>query len=172
MFHLVTTGDGPSPVVTRWNPWFKAVTYISENFDFILNFVNDECEIDDTIALKKLKNLFQISNIKKQFEYLNSKCNKFKYSLLKFEDQQLKSTEVYSIIFDLFNWLVGNLESEENEETFEVEFTRKLFTAAKAKLKKYIIDGAHPAIELFSCDSERALSKYKNVLDDKRQNMT
>ena len=38
--------------------------YISENFDFILNFVNDECEIDDTIALNKLKNLFQISDIK------------------------------------------------------------------------------------------------------------
>ncbi|CAF0998154.1 unnamed protein product [Brachionus calyciflorus] len=98
----------PSQVITRRNTWFKAVTYISENFDFILNFVNDECEIDDTIALNKLKNLFQISDIKNQFEYVASKCDKFKYSLLKFEDQQLKSTEVYSIIFDLFKWLVGN----------------------------------------------------------------
>ena len=143
--------------------------------------------------------------------------------------------------------------SEKNDETFDLEFTPKLFTAAKAK-KKNIIDEAQPAMELFknarifdprqarflsknlngysfpesikttlkdewilyhdicadlpidssdefdikkwwllqksrfpnffsvarwykkipssSCDSVQALSKYKYVLDDNRQNMT
>jgi len=118
----------PSPVVTRWNSWFKAVSYISENFDCIVAFVNQEVEIDDTIALNKLKNLFKTSELKNQFEFVASKCDKFKFTLLKFEDREIKSTEVYSIIFDLYHWLVGQLDLYQNKENFEEEFSVKLFT--------------------------------------------
>ncbi|CAF1045726.1 unnamed protein product [Brachionus calyciflorus] len=48
----------PSPVVTRWNTWFKAV-----------------------------------SELKKQFEFDASKCDRFKFTLLKFEDCEIKTTE-------------------------------------------------------------------------------
>lgn len=163
------------------------------------------------------------------------------------------SNDVYEIVFDLFFWLAGQLDIYKNGINYEEKLAVKLFKDAHLKLKKYLIDGAQPAIEFFknarvfdpfqvvymfqdleqhsfsesiksklkdewklyleisselveqkadnfdlkkwwisikkrlpsfyevvewylivpsnSCDSERALSKYKIILDEKRMNM-
>ncbi|CAF1039861.1 unnamed protein product, partial [Brachionus calyciflorus] len=128
----------PSPVVTRWNTWFNAVKYINENF----------------------ANL-----ILKQFEFVASKCDNFKFVLLKFENQDFNTTNVYSVIFDLCFWLESQLEIYQNSETFQHDFGKKLFSDAKSKLGKYFLDGAQPATKLFK--KARVFDPLQNYLSRK-----
>lgn len=106
----------PSPVVTRWKTWFKALKYINQHFQLIKDFVDSECDLEETIALSKLQKLFKTNNLKEQFEFVATRCDKFIFTLLKFENQNIITCEVYSIISDLYFWIVGQLDSHQKKK--------------------------------------------------------
>ncbi|CAF0953922.1 unnamed protein product [Brachionus calyciflorus] len=116
--------------------------------------VDNKPKLVDTVFLEDVNyetvsRAYTRYNIKDQFEFVASKCDKFKFALLKFENRDFTATNVYSVIFDLYFWLDGQLAIYQESENFEHYFGRKLFSDAQSKLKKYLFDGAQPATELF-----------------------
>lgn len=136
----------PSPVVTRWNSWFKAVKYIAEHFDIIKKFIEHEVVRDNSAAVKKLDDLFTIDNIKDIVTIVADKCDKFKFVLLKFEEDSLSTCEVFNIVNDLYFWLIGQIESFENQIGETNARIALLFKSARDKLRKYLFEGSQPGM--------------------------
>ncbi|CAF1026299.1 unnamed protein product [Brachionus calyciflorus] len=139
----------PAPVVTRWNTWFKAVKFISENFEISKKFVLEEIKLEDTLALNKLKLLFEESELEIEFKFVSQRCDKFKFAILRFEEQNLKTTKVYNLVSDLYFWLTGQLDTVVYDKPEENLLAKNLFKEAIAKLKKYMFDGSQPGMEFF-----------------------
>ncbi|CAF1044206.1 unnamed protein product, partial [Brachionus calyciflorus] len=75
--------------------------------------------------------------------------DKFIFTLHKFENQNIITCEVYSIISDLYFWIVEQLDSHQNKEDDQEILAFTLFKDAELKLKKYFMEGSQPAMVFF-----------------------
>lgn len=61
----------PQPTITRWGTWLEAVEYYAKNFEEFKDVVQDFNE-NDAVAIKKVKTILNIPNIKTQLVFINS----------------------------------------------------------------------------------------------------
>lgn len=141
----------PAPVITRWGTWFRAIQYINLYFDQLKSFVDQDLEIDDTVALVKLRELFEKSEtLKQDVKFIANHCGKIITTLEFFERQEVSSTEVYDKVSDLYFWLSQQEDYHRNISEENCQTAQKLFKVALDKLKKYFIDGHQPGTSKFN----------------------
>lgn len=112
-------------------------------------FIDREIESESTATLTKLPETFKSTNLEIYCQFVAQRCDRIRLLILKFENRSLLSNEIYDIINDLYLYLKSGLEQCKNDVSCEGLIGRELFGVAENKLRKYLFDGAQPAMELF-----------------------
>jgi hypothetical protein len=154
----------PTPVKTRWGTWLKSAFYFAENYTKVKSFIENLS--DSSKAIKEAKILIKSSTIENklieitEFEFLTG-------ALLYFQNQGLKVSDVLEkrqyIESKLKGKALDKFKKSLNKNPDFDKFTNSDVYDFKLKTK---------FAPLVSVDVERSFSQYKEILSDKRQNMT
>ena len=99
----------PTPVIVRWNTWFKAAIYHCDHFEFYRSFIANERLFEtDTDALLQIDLLLEdYEGLQQEVLFVRNTSRTIFVNLLEFEENNFLSTEVY----DKLNRLRIQLES-------------------------------------------------------------
>lgn len=155
----------PNPVITRWGTWIETANYYYKNFEIISDFVKFELK-SKSESSKVLKELIDNKKLQDELFYVND------FAFLPINIKSLESQ--------------GMKKSEQMDVLNETK--SKLKDEALAKLNRSLEkspdiisfvgnnDFSHRKKTLYapltSVDVERSFSIYKNILTDRRLNLT
>jgi hypothetical protein len=154
----------PKPVVTRWGTWLNAAFYYSANYMKIHEFVSQLP--NSSVAIRKLKQLFESQTLKSSLLEIRG-MNFLTKAIEKLQTQSLKTSQQMEILENVRSQLSGksleklNISLKKNRDL-------KRFTESTDFDFKWTTRYA----PLVSVDVERSFSQYKDILSDKRCNMT
>jgi hypothetical protein len=155
----------PNPVITRWNTWLSAAFYYADNYSKVKNFIEDLN--DSSQAIIAVKNVIKSQSLENQL--LGLKEMKFlTEAITSLEEQNLKTCRQMEILNDVKSKLNGKcLKKLEKSLTKNPDII--WFTSDE---RDYEFKSNTKYAPLVSCDIERSFSIYKDILSDKRQNMS
>jgi hypothetical protein len=149
----------PSPVIVRWNTWFKAAIYHVDHFKYYSSFIsNERRNEDDTQALTSLQKLIdECSDLEDQvnsnlnhfllciifficqLSFVNDTCKSVFFTLLRMEEDNLIASNVYFQLLKIHNEFANNTNNK----------YKHVIDACKIKLEKYLFHNGMPSINLF-----------------------
>lgn len=132
----------PSPVITRWNTWFNAVSYHAPLLQHYLEFVRREREEEsDSAALSELEDLLNLPDMCFHFKFVSENCARFVATLNSWQSRKQQVHEVYNSLQDFISWLTHLASTTDNIAcAFAVR-------AAAEKLQEYTLESKQPAIQ-------------------------
>jgi len=155
----------PVPVITRWGTWLNTALFYVENYSKVSTFI-DNLNEKDSIAIQKVQALNKTTDLENQllslkdYEFLPS-------AITKLEERSLKMSDQLEILNDIKTKLDG-VSKEKLETSLRKNPDLKAFTeniGFEHRLKTLYAP-------LVSVEVERSFSLYKNILSDKRKNLT
>lgn len=170
----------PQPVVTRWGTWLNAVTFYTENYQAIKDFV---CQLsDDANSIKETKKLFSNKQLPSQLAFISANYCIIAEAILQLENKELELVQstklidncfeklsavngVGKIIFDKFKYVL-----DKNKGFKTLSLASKILGGefVEINLEPHIIPNLKFA-PITSVDVERSFSIYKHILSDRRQ---
>lgn len=157
----------PNPTTKSWSAWFDSVLYHVEHYFFFPDFIQEELDRGRAVAsnsLLRLEEMYQEPSFMKmlhaQLAFLKMKAPTLMAYLNYFQQRMPHVTQAHRKMERLLDYLHANtnLEQEDLQFCFEGEYDftceekkelvclfSSAFTAAHAKLCKYVVDGAQPA---------------------------
>jgi hypothetical protein len=133
----------PEPIITRWNTWFKTVTYHAPLLHHYPLFIHTEREEEsDSAALKELSNLLQSDNLREHFSFVATNCHRLITTLDTLQSRKPQIHDAYNTLVDLVSWL-DQLAASTTDESCILAVG-----AASKKLKEYLKDNKQQSVRL------------------------
>lgn len=122
----------PSPVVTRWSSWFRAVIHHAKYIQFYKDFIANELEVGDaTLAMTEINELFQDhKGIAEDVQFIASNALRLVDLLTWFESSHVHIHLTYNKVMDLLAWA-------EYEQNIATEKYKKVYKDTVCKLSQY-----------------------------------
>lgn len=184
---LPTVPLPPEPVVTRWGTWLEAVLFYSENFDGVKKVVSDFDSVD-SMAVRQCKEAFEDSSIKKSIAIISTHFSYIPESIKRLETRGLTLNECIQVMEKIrqMNTELPQVFPQKLREKFEYILRNNPGFETLCQINSFIngtgelLPEVVPAniapkfkyCPVASVDVERSFSTYKNILSDKRHNLT
>lgn len=177
----------PEPVVTRWGTWIEAVLFYNEHFEAIQGVVND-FDSAESRAICESQTAFNDSTIKKNIAVICTNFSHIPESIKKLETHGLALNESIQTM-NKIRYLNSTLPStlpHKLKEKFENILNNNpgfehlcqidsFINGPTEVLPENISANIAPKFKfcpVTSVDVERSFSTYKNILNDRRHNLT
>lgn len=172
----------PAPILTRWGSWLEACTYYSRNFDEVKKVVNSF--VDDSVAIKQSKSLFNEQCIKEQLTYIHSNFGFLPASIAALEKSGSELTHQISVMKSIVNKLknvndnIGKLVFKKSEDVLRKNPGYSILCTIADTTTDYSVDaepsdtGYFKYAPLVSTDVERTFSMFKTLLADNRKSFS
>ncbi|CAH1995587.1 unnamed protein product [Acanthoscelides obtectus] len=177
----------PEPVITRWGTWLNAALFYADNFVIIKEIFHS---LDaDSIALRSCKESILESNILEDLAFIKADFFMLAKAIMELETTQLSLNDSFRILEKVIEEL--SLIPGETGNKIRVKWESVLSCSPGYQQIKnvcYILRGQNqidPDIKMkpsdiaslkfapiTSCDVERSFSAFKNLLTDKRHNLS
>ncbi|VVC29740.1 Hypothetical protein CINCED_3A018557 [Cinara cedri] len=113
----------PEPDMIRWRTWLNAALFYANNFEEFKNVI--ESLTDDTISVKKLKQIIQNNAVKCGLAFIKSHLSELSMNLKNVEESNselLKSMDIFRKIDDILTNIPGPNRKKINEKCmYEIE---------------------------------------------------
>lgn len=176
----------PEPVLTRWGTWVKAAVFLAENFDSVKSVVM-QFKAEEATCIKK--ELFSKSTMKINLIYISNNFKIITETITKLKSvgtPLAESMKMFNSLREHINKLgEGKVASLIKNKITQVVNKNPGFhtldTLSKIYLGHDVLMPENLTMEqandfkyapVTSCDVERSFSLYKNVLTDRRHNLT
>lgn len=177
----------PEPVVTRWGTWLEAVVFYNQHFDAIKGVLNDFDSADGTIV-RQCKEAFEDSSIKKSIAMITAHFSHIPESIKMLETRGLTLNESIQMMIKIrkLNSELPEIFPRKLKEKFENILQNNpgfeplcqinsFINGMGELLPETISSNVAPKFKycpVTSVDVERSFSNYKNILTDRRHNLT
>lgn len=177
----------PEPVVTRWSTWIEAVLFYNQHFESVRDVVNS-FDNSEAMAVRQSQEAFNDSNIRKTIAIISTHFSHIPANIKQLETRGLALTESIQLMnkirqmnSELPELFPDKLKAKferilNNNPGFEPLCQIDSFINGTGELLPKTIS-AHIAPKFKYCpvtsvDVERSFSAYKNILSDRRHNLT
>jgi hypothetical protein len=155
----------PKPVLSRWNTWLLSAFYYSENYAKVKLFIEELPESSE--AIRSAKRVIKSKTLEESL--INLTDMKFiTEAINQLQNRSLKTREQLNILNEVKSKLNGRA-LQKLEKSLAKNPDIYAFTSDS---NEYDFKYKTRYAPIVSCDVERSFSKYKEILSDKRQNMT
>lgn len=177
----------PEPVVTRWGTWIEAVLFYNEHFEAIKGVVND-FDSAEAMAVRQSKEAFNDSDIKKNIALISTHFSHIPAGIKKLETRGLALTESIQLMNKIrqINSTLPDVFPRRVKEKFENILCNNPGFEPLCQIDSFINGTGELLPETISAniapkfkycpvtsvDVERSFSTYKNILSDRRHNLT
>lgn len=183
---LPNTPLPPEPVLTRWGTWLDAAIYYANYFEGFKTVVS---MFPDTLskAIQDCKLLFIQHEVVTSLTFLKSHYSYISETIKQLETQQVPLTESIGIINALKNkiYTVPGPVGEEVRRKFDEVLNKNEGFQTLTKISSVLAGSTQEELNMnpnilakfkyapiTSVDVERSFSAYKNILTDRRRNLT
>ncbi|KAB0805292.1 hypothetical protein PPYR_02262 [Photinus pyralis] len=184
---LPNTPLPPEPVLTRWGTWLNAAFFYNTHFEKIKEVVA-QFDSNSAASIKNAQNFFNSPGIKNELTYIHTHFKIIPETIKKIEARGMPLTESLGLVETVsdslrsapgrvakvaFNKLSNCLLKNPSYETLWA--IKKIFCGDEAELPfNFVTDNiqAFKFAPITSCEVERSFSMYKNILTDKRHNLS
>ncbi len=141
----------PSPVVTRWGSWFKAVNWHSTHWKHTVDFIRVEAQTDSTLQMNRVlaicDNQVDQELLFHSLSFVENYCFRIADLIVFFQDTKNSlSCEVYDKLNVFSEWLSVEMSCfEERQDSFSYD----IFVAIKSKFNDYFAEGKQPSMKFF-----------------------
>lgn len=175
----------PKPVLTRWGTWITSVIYTCKNFE-ILNIVLESISYD-AFSLNKCREIIKTTEFKNDISFITSNYGFLPEIIDKLQTQKLdlhealKNLEASKSKINEVTGVQGTKIKNKFCKVFEnnsglniIQNIGDILAGRNGKAVDFTPDEIQcfKYVPLTSCDVERSFSKYKQIVTDKRLNLT
>lgn len=177
----------PSPVLTRWGTWLEAAVYYGNHFEEVKSAVS-LLDSKDSTAITTAKSLFESEAVVANLAYISAHYRSIAKTIEKLETKGLPLVEsvglVKTLLADLekapgetgkivLNKMQNVLTKNPGYE--QISSIADVLSGETASLDLGLLPGDITGFKyapITSCDVERSFSILKNILSDRRHNLT
>jgi Protein of unknown function (DUF 659) len=176
----------PEPVLTRWGTWIDAAIYYANNFEKFAEFVFELPETGSS-AIKDCQTVLKEEALQQNLAFIKSNYHIVSKTIKSLEKQDVPLLESAKIVND-FKDAICAVSGQINQiviSKLEAVFSKnegfkilvKVFTILSGEFVEHfemdpIIVANLKYAPITSVDIERSFSTYKNILSERRQNLT
>jgi len=153
------------PVLTRWGTWLNAVFYYAENYAKIKEFITEL--VDSSKVIISAKDLVKSNTLENSLIEIRG-MSFLTEAISELQNQGLKTCKQLEIIESVKDQLSGNSLVKLEKSLLKNPDLKKFTDGENDYEFRYNTRFA----PLVSVDVERSFSLYKDILSDKRQNMS
>lgn len=176
----------PQPILTRWGTWIAATLYYCNNFDTVKHIINSLNE-EDASSIGILKNVMEKASVQNDLAFIASSFSNIPSTITALEQQNLSLVNA----LQLFTNIVGEIDQVSGDKGSLIKQKLSKIISKNGdltKLKKIaaVLEGNNNSgvemnpntiacfkyAPITSVDVERSFSLLKNLLSDKRQNLS
>ena len=177
----------PQPVLTRWGTWVDAALYYAEHFDMIKTIVG-LLDPEDASTIKVSQHLLDDKSLRNNLIYISANFSTLPDSIKKLEERNLKVVDALRVFEDALQSMsvaYGSVGIAVRNKCEYIVLNNPGLKAVKkirdvtvgdkeVEIGENIVRNSHlyKYAPVTSVEVERSFSKLKNVLSDKRLNLT